>query len=283
MSPGATPVMLCPAAPVRTTVVGVPVAARVTMHWPDTKENPACWVSDTTTSARAVESEKSSDHAAWPAAFVAWVTPAGVGVTVPDVVVRVIPTVQPMPGWAFCPLTSCTDFATVTVAAVGATAVTVAEPGSSTPDGVTLEGPFVYEPTALVVTVISNVQLATFVAREPVNVTDVEPAVAPEFEGEAHVVRTFGVGATVRPAGKALTKLKPGFAPSSDVLVTVNVRREVPPTVNVAGESATSSCGVTSSSRMLSMEASLPLPLPLALRMRMPVDAALTKAAAFEV
>ncbi|MNL31823.1 hypothetical protein D3C87_1536330 [compost metagenome] len=91
----------------------------------------------------------------------------------------------------------------------------------------------------------------------------VELPAAAVAEPPLHVVATPGVEATTSPDGRLSVKDQPFFAASSDVLVTVKVSRETPPTFTVVGEKLLS--GVTSRIDGMSIATSLPFPVAVAL------------------
>jgi hypothetical protein len=104
----------------------------------------------------------------------------------------------------------------------------------------------------------------------PTTPTDDEPAAAVTANGvpvaSTHVPPWAGVGAITTPLGRAVVNLQSVFAFSSLVLVIVNVKVEGLPAVTVPELKATSSAGVTSSTRRLSTARSLPPADTLALR-----------------
>ena len=127
-----------------------------------------------------------------------------------------------------------------------ATKVTDVLPGGLTPEAeVMLEASLVYVVAGVAeVTLTLTVQDAIDALRLPVTAI-VEPLAGAVTTPEGQVVVAAGV-VTVRPAGNVSVNDQPLSAPSSLVLVIVNVSTDVCPTPRVVGANDLSNCGVTS-------------------------------------
>ncbi len=88
-------------------------------------------------------------------------------------------------------------------------------------------------------------------SRLPVPESDVAPASAVTSPAGQSVPTADG-SATTRPSGRVSVNDQPFLAARSFVFVIVSVRVETPPVATDAGLNSLSSCGVTSSTRMLS-------------------------------